>query len=194
MKNMPGKMTMLFVLAICAVLISPAAASAVVEEEVLLNGENLYEPGKYTLDLDLVGDGKTKYVELKVVNGDGTRHTMVSSVKITMGSGDEKIVVISPEEFKKKNLSNVFGILGKDVLGDMTAITLEMKVGGSKKHRKDMNDDNEDVNDGKRMGFIKRFLKKHKKPYVDKKKGIRLVVTEYYEKPVVNWPPRPSGW
>lgn len=194
MKIMPNKLTMLLVLVIFTVLIAPVKATAVVKDEVHLNGETIYEPGKYTLDLNLVGKGKTKYVEIKVVNGDGTRHTMVSSVKITMGTGDEKVVVISPKQFKKKNLSNVFGTLGEDVLKNMTAISLNMKVGGSKKHRKDMDNDNEDINDGKRMGFIKRFLKKHKKPYVNKKKGIRLVVTEYYESGGVNWPPRPNGW
>ena len=189
MKKVPNMMKAMLVMAVCAAIAVPGIAGAAVEDVVLVN--ETYKPGRYTLDLSFVGDGKTESVEFNVVNGDGTRQSMVSSVKIILKSGEEEIVVISPDQFSKRKLSSIVQTLGEDVVKDMEDVTLEIKVGGGHGKYKERN------GDAREDGFIKRWLKKANKNRVKKDKSIHLTVTEYYENGAV-WPPvtstRPAGW
>lgn len=186
MKRLSNKVKILSVLAVCAVMVLPSSASAGLVSKVLVDGVQ-YVPGNYTLDLDLTG--KTDHVEFEIVNGDGTRKTMVSSVKMTLGSGKEKVVVISPDQFKKRVLSNVFGTIGEDVVNGATSITLDLRVGGSRAHMQNRNGDGDDDGDDDGKARHKTRVKKGDR----KVKSIQLFVREYYQS-TSPWDNRPSGW
>jgi hypothetical protein len=183
MKKLPKITGILLILIVCATLTVPAEASAAVASKVLINGD-VYTPGIYKLDLDLTG--KSKYIEFRVVNGDGNVSTLVSSVKITMNQGDEKIVIISPDEFSKRMVSTAVGTLGEEVLNGMGSISVDLRVGGPDRYRNMNSNSNVKI---KEVAQTKGRLRAG----VVRARGVQLFITEYYEN-VTSWPPRPAGW
>ena len=177
MKKLSSMMRVLSVLAVCAAMMVPSVVSAGMVSRVLMDGD-VYEPGRYTLNLNLTEE--TKYLEFEVVNGDGSGQNMVSSVKIALRDGKKKIVIISPGRSRQKKFSNAFGTLGEDVIKGLTEITLDIKVRGPKKYRNRFS--------SHKFGSYKwKFYKADgpkwysNKANDHKKSSMKLNVTEYYE-------------
>jgi len=192
---MKTKVRIFLVLAICGVLALPNAASAVLVDNVLVNGE-FYEPGKYKLDFSL--NPNVRYVELEVVNGEDSGKNKVSGVKIYLRDGKKKVVVISPHRHGDKRFSNARATLGDDVINGRTELSLHMKIKDSKKKKKSGRygkDYIEVAGDSDKDKYhSKRWFKAKKL----KKNGITLYVKEFYESSSVPPPPpppdRPPGW
>ena len=127
MKKFGSIKLIMSVLALGAILLVPMGASAA-ETALYPDGMEL-SIGQYDLDLDLGGDATS--LEFEVVNGVSGKN-MVSSVKITMLRGKDKIVVISPDQFSQKKFSNAVGTLGEEVVKGVDDITLAVKVAGPK--------------------------------------------------------------
>ncbi|UCF88790.1 MAG: hypothetical protein JSV70_00610 [bacterium] len=143
MKTMSRNLKVLMVVAICAGMLVPAAASAAWNSWI--NGGQSCTNGILVCKYINVGDYSEKVtlpwnwrrsLNFELRNGQDGKN-MVSSVRIVISDldGNEVAVPISPDQFNQKEFSNARGYIGEEQVSKLNGrkFKMDIKVRGPKK-------------------------------------------------------------